>query len=89
MLNTRPPKPSIQESYCGVFILGGVVRVVWNDGICECRFLLYGNFPGFGGCMNGDVKEVYLVVCPAFCCKLLRFPHLQALTKYTCLYNVS
>jgi hypothetical protein len=43
---------------------------VWNDGIRERRFPVYGNFPVFARLMGGDVKEVYLVVCPAFCREL-------------------
>jgi len=36
---------------------------VWNDGIRECRCPVYGNFPVFARPMDGDIKEVYLVVC--------------------------
>ena len=63
---------AIQESYCGVLVLGGVVKGVWNDGVSEGRFLVNTNFPVSGGSMNGNVKEVYLVVCLA-CCRELEF----------------
>ena len=46
-----------------MFMLGGVVRGVWNDSVCEFRFPVYGNSPVCRGPVNGDVKEVYLVVC--------------------------
>jgi hypothetical protein len=51
-------------------VLGGVVSGVWNDGVGECRFPVYANFPVSGGSMNGNVKEVYLVVCLTFCYEL-------------------
>jgi hypothetical protein len=51
-------------------VLGGVVRGVWSDSFLECRFPVYGNSPICRGPMDGDVNEVYLVVCLAFSCKL-------------------
>jgi hypothetical protein len=51
-------------------VLGGVVRGVWNDGVGERRFPIYASFPVSGGSMNGNIKEVYLVVFLAFCCEL-------------------
>ena len=51
-------------------MLGGVVRGVWNDGVRECRFPVYGNSLVCRGPMDGDVKELYLVVCLAFQCEL-------------------
>ena len=47
-------------------MLGGVVRGVWNDSVCECGFPVHGNSPVCRGSMDGNVKEVYLVVCLAF-----------------------
>jgi len=60
----------VKESHCGVFMLDGVVRGVWSDSVCECRFTVYGNSPVCSGPMDGNVKEVYLVVCLAFQCEL-------------------
>ena len=51
-------------------MLGGVVRGVWNDSVRECRFPVHGNSPICTGPMDGDVKEVYLVVCLPFRCEL-------------------
>ena len=48
-------------------MLGGVVRVVRNDGFCERRFNVHASFPVSGGSLNGNVKEFYLVACLAFC----------------------
>jgi len=60
----------VKESHCGIFLLDGVVRDVWNDSVCECRFPVCGNSPVYNGPMYGDVKEIYLVVCLAFQCEL-------------------
>ena len=51
-------------------MLGGVVRGVRNDSVCEFRFPVYGNSPVCRGPMDGDVKEVYLLVCLALKCEL-------------------
>jgi hypothetical protein len=36
----------------------------------ERRFPVYASFPISGGSMNSNIKEIYLVVCLAFCCEL-------------------
>ena len=51
-------------------MLGGVVRGVWNDSVHECRFPVYDNSPVCRGPLDGDIKEVYLVVCLVFQCEL-------------------
>ena len=53
-----------------MFVLGGVVGGVWNESVSECRFSVHGKSPVCRGPMDGDVKEVYLVVCLAFHCEL-------------------
>ena len=47
-------------------MLGWVVRGVRDDSVCECRFPVNSNSPVCRGPMDGDVKEVYLVVGLAF-----------------------
>ena len=51
-------------------MLGGVVGGVWNDSASESRFPVYGKSPVCSGPMDGDVKEVFLVVSLAFHCEL-------------------
>jgi hypothetical protein len=51
-------------------VFGGVVRGIWNDSIRKCRFSVHGDIPVHRGSMDGNVKEVYLVVCLAFCSEL-------------------
>ena len=51
-------------------MLGEVVGVVWNDCVLESRFPVHRNSPVCRVPMEGDVKEVYLVVCLAFHCEL-------------------
>jgi len=59
-------------------VLGGVVRGVWNDSVLECRFPVHRYSPVCRGPMDGNVKEVYLVVCLKFRCELeFRVYHIE------------
>jgi hypothetical protein len=51
-------------------VLGGVVRYVWNDGVCKRGFPINRCLPVGGGTMNGDIQVVYHVVEFRFRCEL-------------------
>jgi hypothetical protein len=51
-------------------VLFGVVADVWNDSVSECRSSVYGKSSVCRYRMDGDVKEVHVVVCLSFHCEL-------------------
>jgi len=48
----------VYEFYCRVFVLFGVVRRVWDDGVGKGGFSVYGGFHVRGGSVFGCVKIV-------------------------------
>jgi hypothetical protein len=53
----------LQELDCTLLVLVWMARVSWSDCVCDGRFSVYVELYTVNTVYDGDIKEVYLIIC--------------------------